>query len=602
MLTKPRLNLGARIAAILLSAVFLSCGGGGGIAVSPTTPSAPTVSFIRFATQPGNSIAGQSFSVSVELVSATGVRVTTSSDAVSLSVTGGATIAGSTTVNATGGLATFSGVSLTKAGSSFQITATSGSYTATSNAFAVNAGAASPTHSLFTPSSFLVNVATTITFTFRDVYDNPTPSATVSLSTAAAGSTFTPASGTTGTDGTFVTSFRTSTGGSVPLSATVGGVSVAFAASVTSTLGSVFVNIKNSNGALLPATTYTLTYSGGSQLYTTSTGADFFNNNVPAGAISVTANKSGYNTGAASGTLVAGGSLTLNVVMAVTSNVCLPAALTLPANTNGSLTASSCLQGTQPTALYQFSLGATSGVRFTLTPTGFSPVIAVTQNPPTQRINAFQNSPVPVQQLWLLPAGTFQLRAGSISGLGAFTLTGTVDAGLLTTSTVGGVIATAVNTCPVNANLITSVTTSGQSLATTDCIEVQGSSSFYYDAYRVYSPNACTITMRSAAFDAFLEAWDITTGTLVRADDDTGGGTDAQLTLTACNNSGNILEIRANSYNPQATGAYTLTVAILGGATFDISSSSVAGPPRDRTPDMSSIQQALLARRPKIPK
>ena len=602
MLTKSRLNLGARIAAILLSSLFVSCGGGGGIAVSPTTPTAPTVAFIRFATQPGNSIAGQSFSVSVELVSASGVRVTTSSDAVSLSTSGGATIGGSTTVNAVGGLATFNGVSLTKAGSSFQITATSGSFAATSNAFAISAGAASPTHSLFTPSSFLVNVATTITFTFRDVYDNPTPSATVSLSTAAAGSTFTPASGTTGTDGTFVTSFRTSTGGSVPLSATVGGVSVAFAASVTSTLGSVFVNIKNSNGALLPATTYTLTYSGGSQLYTTSTGADFFNNNVPAGAISVTANKSGYNTGAASGTLVAGGSFTLNVVMAVTSNVCLPTALTLPANTNGSLTASSCLQGTQPTALYQFSLGATSGVRFKLIPSGFSPVIAVTPNPPTYWITESDDSAAPVPHLWILPAGTFQFRAGSIAGLGSFTLTGAADAGLLTTSTSGGVVATAANTCPVNANLIASVTTSGQSLSTTDCIEVLGGISYYYDAYRVYSASACTITMQSTSFDAYLEVFDISSGALVRADNNSGGGTDAQLTLTPCNNSGHVLEIRANSLYALATGAYTLTFAIQSGATSAILASSAVGPPRDRAPDLNSIQQALRARQPKIPK
>ncbi|MFI5310875.1 MAG: Ig-like domain-containing protein [Gemmatimonadales bacterium] len=584
MLTPPRTTPCAVLATVLLTFLLTSCGGGGGgIAVTtPTTPTppAPTLSFIRFVAQPGNVTAGQTFSVSVELVGTDGARFTSGSNSISLTVGGGAVLGGTTTASAVSGLATFTGISLTKAGTGFQITATSGALTVISSSFSIAAAAVDAAHSVFTPTSFTANVATTLTFTFRDAFANPVPSATVSLATTAAGSTFTPASGTTGTDGTFVTSFRTTSGGSVPLTATVGGVAVPLTATVTSTVGTVNVNIRDGAGALVPQITYTITYPGGSSQFTAATGADVVAN-VPAGAVSVTANKTGYNTGVASGTLVAGSTLTLNVVMAVATVACNPVPMTFPGSVSGTLTASTCLQGTSPTLFYSFTNGNSQGVHFTLTPTGFSPLLAVTQSPPTQWIFYNQNTPIPVGSLWLLPPGNFQVRAASISGTGTFTLAGTSDAGLLTTATAGGVAAAAAGSCPIAANLLVSMTVTGQSLSSTDCLAADNSN---YDAYRLYNSAACTITLTSTAFDAYLEVYDLSTGAFVRSDDDSGGGTNAKLTLTACNNGGNIIEVRANSFAARESGAYTLQIAITGGAATLAADASSRGIQLDRAP------------------
>ena len=600
MLIPPSTHLRASLIAAFILATLNSCGGGGGIAVTPTTPipATPTVAFIRFLTQPGSATAGQTFSVSVELVASDGTRVTSATNAVVLSVSGGATLGGPTSVSAVGGLATFAGISLTKAGSSFQITATSGTFTAIGNAFAISAAPVSPAQSIFAPTSFTANVATTLTFTFRDVYGNPTPSTTVSLSTSAAGSTFTPASGTTGIDGTFVTSFRTTTGGSVPLTATVGGVTVPLIATVTSTVGAVNVFVRDTVGTLIPSATYTIAYAGGSTQFVTTTGSDVITN-VPAGAVSVTANKTGYNTGTASGTLIAGTTLTLNVVMAAASVACSAIPMTFPGSVTGTLGASSCRQGTQPTALYSFTVGSSQGVHFTLTPTGFSPLLAVTQSPPQQWIYYSNTSGTPIDQLWLLPPGSYLARGASIAGTGSFTLSGTSDAGLLTTGTAGGTAASAAGSCRAYANLLVSMTVTGQTLSSTDCYNPDSS---YYDAYRIYSSSACTITMRSTAFDSYLEAFDLSTGAFVRSDDDSGGGTDAKLTLTACNSAGNVLEIRANSFNPRVSGAYSLIVSITGSASMTLSSSEAAREIRaDRQP-ARVIDEVLRSKGVKLPK
>lgn len=562
-------------AAACLGVLAAACSGGdSGIAVTPPAPPAPTLSFIRFATQPGNATAGQAFTVSVELVGSDGARFTTGTNAVVLTVSAGATLSGPTTASAVAGVATFSGISLTKAGSSYQITATSGTLSAISNGFAISAAAVNPANSLFTPSSFTANVTTTITFTFRDRYSNPVPVATVSLATAAAGSTFTPVSGTTGTDGTFITSFRTTSGGTVPITAMVGGVAVVFTATVTSTVGTVNVFFRDAGGALIPSVTYTIAYPGGSTQFSTATGSDVITN-VPAGAITITASKAGYNSGTMTGTLAAGGTLTLTVVMAAANSLCAAVPMAFPGSVSGALSASSCQHNSQSAAFYSFTVGGQQGVRFTLTPNGFTPSISVLQIPtPTSFMLTTSSPSTPVQSLWLLPPGTFQVRAASAAGTGSYTLTGTADAGLLTTTATGGVSATAAGSCPVHAKLIVSMTVTGQSLTSTDCLAADNSS---YDSYLVYAPNACTITMNSSAFDAYLQVLNLRTGTTVRADDDSGGGTNARITLSACNSDGNIIEIRANSYGAREVGAYSLTLSLSGGATASLTSGNRAG-------------------------
>jgi hypothetical protein len=560
-----------RISWVVVSCVLLSCsGGGGGIAVTnttPTGPTTPTVSFIRYATQPANAVAGQSFAVSVEFVSSAGTRVTTASGAVTLTMSDNSAITGTATVSAVNGLASFSGLSLTKAGSSLQLTAASGTYNATSNAFAVAAAVVSSSRSFFTPTTLTVNTATNVVFSFRDIYNNPTPGATVSLTSNAGSSIFTPSSGITGTDGTFATSVKATTGGTVPVSATVGGVLVSLTATVTSSVGTLFVNFKDASGNLLPSTSYTLNGPSGIFSYLSSTGADVFTASAPAGAYTVSATKSGFNTGTASGTLTAGGSLTLNVVMAVASAGCAPVNLAFPGTVSGTLSASGCLRGTLPTAYYQFTVSASQGqgATFTMTPSGFGALVAVYQLTGGSFINNSSSNPGPVGALWLLPPGTYGAQVSAINGAGSYTLRGVSGSGDLTTSTAGGVKADTVGTCPALAYLLVSITTVGQSISSTDCyVSTTTGTPVYFDSYLVYSSGACTVTMNSTALDSYLVAFDLVTGALVGNDDDSGGGLNSRLTLSSCSNLGHILEVRA--YSISGSGAYTLGLSLTSSA------------------------------------
>ena len=76
---------------------------------------------VAFIAQPASATAGQELSpaVQVEIEDASGARVATAQNAVTLALgtnPGGALLSGVTTVSAVSGLATFTGVSITKAG------------------------------------------------------------------------------------------------------------------------------------------------------------------------------------------------------------------------------------------------------------------------------------------------------------------------------------------------------------------------------------------------------------------------------------------------------------------------------------------------------
>src|SRR6266545_4469229 len=102
---------------------------------------APVVTQVAFTVQPTNATAGVALSpaIQVELRDASGNRVTIARDAVSLTIAGGppgATLVGTTTVNAVNGVATFSGLSIDRAGTGYTLVATSGAVSgATSAAF-----------------------------------------------------------------------------------------------------------------------------------------------------------------------------------------------------------------------------------------------------------------------------------------------------------------------------------------------------------------------------------------------------------------------------------------------------------------------------------
>jgi hypothetical protein len=112
-----------------------------GITVLPAAPAS-----VAFLTQPSNVVAGQAISpaVRVELLDAFGNLATNSGASVTLSLAnnpGGATLGGTTTLNAVQGVATFSTLTLDKAGTGYTLRAASGALAAQSTAFNVTAAA-----------------------------------------------------------------------------------------------------------------------------------------------------------------------------------------------------------------------------------------------------------------------------------------------------------------------------------------------------------------------------------------------------------------------------------------------------------------------------
>ncbi len=166
------------------------------------TPGAATK--LAFTAQPpASSQSGAAFGATVTVQDAFGNTVTGSSASISLTLTGGtpgATLSGTTTLNATNGVAVFSGLSVDKVGSGYQLNAASSGLTgAASSAFAITPGAA--TKLAFTtqpPASSQSGAAFGATVTVQDAAGNTVTgdgsTVTLTLSGGAVGATL---SGTT---------------------------------------------------------------------------------------------------------------------------------------------------------------------------------------------------------------------------------------------------------------------------------------------------------------------------------------------------------------------------------------------------------------------
>jgi hypothetical protein len=118
------------------------------------------------------------------------------------------------------------------------------------------------------------------------------------------------------------------------------------------------------------------------------------------------------------------------------------------------------------------------------------------------------------------------------------------------------------NTGQVLRLLATAGTYTGQALATTDVYD----GFVYSDYFLAYSTRPCTITVRSTAFDAFLLLGNATFGGLVAFDDNSGGGTDAQISRPSCTASGGPVIIGVTSLYEASLGPYTVTVTFDGAA------------------------------------
>jgi hypothetical protein len=203
---------------------------------------------LAFGTQPATTAAGTSFSVTVLVQDAQDNTVPASSATVGLALNAanGAVLGGTTSVAAVNGVATFSGLSITKAGTNYTLTATSAPLTAAvSNQFNITAGTASSivinagNNQTAVEGSTLGTTAGTTAPSVKltDQHGNLVAGAGVTFQVASGGGSVSPASATTNASGIASTNW-TIVAGSNTMSASItalGAVpSVLFSATGTS--------------------------------------------------------------------------------------------------------------------------------------------------------------------------------------------------------------------------------------------------------------------------------------------------------------------------------------------------------------------------------
>jgi hypothetical protein len=420
---------------------------------------------MRFSLQPSTVAAGDTFSVSVELLDPRNVRVPTP-DTVSIVAEDGTPLSGTTTVVTSGGVATFDDLAITAAGTGLQLKASTGTLAAVSNVFTVTAGRPTLQTSFVSPVSppVAIDAPRTLTFTFLDAFGNRLRSQPVSVTSDLAGVTLAPGSGTTSATGAFSTVITATTAGTVILTATIGGTQIAFAPLLV-------------------------------------------------------------------------------------QPQCTPEPMTIPGVVSGIQPTETCVVGGLPTLLYRFTTASPGGVLFSLT-SGFPSALSVTADPPGDAVVLRGGTSHNAE--WLLPAGTYQVSVGAVTGSGSFTLTSASVAG---------------NQGQVIRNIAVSGTYP-QALGAGDFMfpEVFGDNSFW-DVFRMRSTGSCTITARATGttgLDLLLVLAD-SAGDPFAGDDNSGGGSDAQISLNPCSASNGPLLVMVNHYLETGSGPYSLTVAFTPG-------------------------------------
>ncbi len=172
-----------------------------------TITAAPTLHLV-YTVQPANTTAGQLIpTVQVAAQNASNVTQTSFTGPVNIAITAGsgangATLAGTTTVNAVNGVASFSNLSITKAGTGFKFSASSaGLGGATSASFVINADVAVLLHFSQQPTTTTANAAITpaVTVDVRDQYNNVVKTFASNITVAIAAGTGAPGAVLSGT-------------------------------------------------------------------------------------------------------------------------------------------------------------------------------------------------------------------------------------------------------------------------------------------------------------------------------------------------------------------------------------------------------------------
>jgi hypothetical protein len=151
-----------------------------------------TAKELAFTIEPTDATAGAALSpaIQVTIEDSTGARVPDATDAITLALSpnpGSGTLAGTRTVNAVDGVATFSGLWIDKAATGYGLQATAGGLTAAASApFAVSAAAAAQLAFSAEPADATAGVALSpaVAVTVEDLYGNPVSGATNSVTVA----------------------------------------------------------------------------------------------------------------------------------------------------------------------------------------------------------------------------------------------------------------------------------------------------------------------------------------------------------------------------------------------------------------------------------
>jgi hypothetical protein len=163
-----------------------------GLASATSSPFNITVgspSSIAFTTQPASTSAGATFTpaVQVSVLDAGGNTVTTSTAPIALAISSGGSLGGTTASPASGGVATFSNLSITSAGSNYTLTAsTTGLPNATSATFNVAPGTATKLGFIVQPSTAAAgsNISPAVQVAMQDAFGNTVTSSSATISVA----------------------------------------------------------------------------------------------------------------------------------------------------------------------------------------------------------------------------------------------------------------------------------------------------------------------------------------------------------------------------------------------------------------------------------
>jgi Invasin, domain 3 len=383
-------------------------------ATSATFSITGTATQLAFTVQPTTTAVGAIITPAVQVTArdANGNPATTFTGNVTMAIganPGGGALAGTTTVAAVSGVATFSTLSINKIGTGYTLTASAaGLPKSTSAAFNITAGPVSATTSTVAaaPTSLTAgNGTTTITVTARDANNNLVSGATVVLSATGTGNMLTQPTGPTNANGVTTGSLSSTMAESKTVTAVVGGVTLTQTATVTVTAG---------NATKLGFTAQPTNTSAGSAITppVQVSAQDAFGNTVPSFTGNVTV---------AIGTNPSGGTLSGTKAVAAVSGVATFSNLSIDkAGTGYTLTATTGGLTAATSAGFNIA-GAATQLAFTVQPT--TTVVGATITPAVQ-VTALDASGNPATNF----AGNVTVAIGANPGGGTLAGTTTVTA------------------------------------------------------------------------------------------------------------------------------------------------------------------------------